>query len=66
VLIDFVFEMKVVGLGGLFYPFKHYYVYRSDSPHLFIGTWGGPPNQVGYYIFPDHLPQKNLLSVDEV
>ena len=45
------FETAVQGIGSLFYPHKHYYIYQSKPPYRYIGTWGGPEdNRVFQYI----------------
>lgn len=44
--VFFVYEVKVVGVFGLFYRYKYYMVYGQESPHLFKAYWGGAPERV--------------------
>ena len=36
-----VFTLKVSSWQGLLYSYRHYYVFKSQSPHKYIGHWGG-------------------------
>ena len=51
-----VFETSVQGIGAIFYPHKHYYVYQSEPPYTFIGTWGGPKEWITFMIIEKNLP----------
>lgn len=52
-----VFETSVQGIGAIFYPHKHYYVYQSEPPYTFIGTWGGPKEWLTFMIIGKNLPE---------
>ena len=36
-----VFIFKVGGWQGFIYNHRHYYVFSANSPHEYVGHWGG-------------------------
>ena len=36
-----VFTLKVSGWQGLLYSYRHYYVFKAQLPHDYVGHWGG-------------------------
>jgi hypothetical protein len=52
------FETAVQGIGAIFYPHKHYYIYQSNPPYRYIGTWGGPSDRMVYQFIAKNIPHK--------
>ncbi len=51
------YQVTVTGFWGLFYKYKHYYLFQATPPHKYIGTWGGAPDAFFLDLSIENLPK---------
>jgi hypothetical protein len=60
-----VYEMRLTGIGGLFYPPKFYFAYRKSPPGQLAAYWCGEGSQEEYYRFyvvGENLTKKGIFG----